>query len=996
MRKKDPARQRSQTLERTQRFLGQFDEMLGTQLAQDPERTLVAAADRDSAALGLVRIAEACQQNDINLRQLLDESPILLNRLIIVSGGSEATVDHLVRWPQVIPTLADAPDFIDSCASTPEELENTFTQALADQDSVLTGEQGITALRRTYRDLVTRLVVQDLEHPEPEEIVEDVTRVLSDLAAAVFQAAYKIAEVEQGERLRARIAVVAMGKCGARELNYVSDVDVIFAYAPREGEELDDEVRTQATDLATRVTELISGGAHEPALWEIDTALRPEGKSGALVRTIDEFVQYYRKVAHNWEFQALLKARPIAGCPELCEQFEDDVSPFVWTAGARSGFVSEVRSMRRRVVSLIPKNELDRQIKLGPGGLRDVEFTVQLLQLVHGPHDEDLRVRSTGGALRILSSHNYLASHEARTLAAAYRFMRVVEHRLQIPRMAREAVLPERTSKLRALARSVYPVEQRSVDRLKKELAGHMRAVRALHKQIFYRPILDAATGSAHMSTVSEAVARDRLTAFGYQDPAAAMRHIRALSTGLNRVAYVQRQVLPALLDWFSRGVDPDAGLVAFRRLSEGLSHTTWYLAMLRDSGVAVKNMARVLSLSRFASDLLISHPQSVQWLGNNERLQPSEPDAIATRMRERSRRRDDGVAAIRKVYGEEILRTSVADTLGLYDLDTVMTALTNAMDITVHQALSHVRRRLDAMSGIDDYQFCIIAMGRLGGAEIGYYSDADVMFVYEPGETLTPAQREALPSHAKQVALTLTSELEARSAEPIVDIDTDLRPEGKSGPLVRTLASYAKYYSTWSEPWEAQALLRARPIAGDQELGHAFVRLIDPLRYPQEVPESSIMQMRRLKARMESERLPRGGDKKRHLKLGTGGLSDVEWTVQMLQLQHAHTHPALRTTSTLEALNAATKNGLIDEDSAHKLEAAWIIASRVRSAAVLYKGRGSGVLPTDETELEAIALLLGYEPGGGYQLVEDYLGATRRARKVMEHVFFGFEPEEI
>lgn len=996
MRKKDPARQRSQTLERTQRFLGQFDEILGTQLAQDPERTLVAAADRDSAALGLVRIAEACQQNDIDLRELLDESPILLNRLIIVSGGSEATVDHLVRWPQVIPTLADAPDFIDSCASTPEELENTFTQALADQDSVLTGEQGITALRRTYRDLVTRLVVQDLEHPEPEEIVEDVTRVLSDLAAAVFQAAYKIAEVEQGERLRARIAVVAMGKCGARELNYVSDVDVIFAYAPREGEELDDEVRTQATDLATRVTELISGGSHEPALWEIDTALRPEGKSGALVRTIDEFVQYYRKVAHNWEFQALLKARPIAGCPELCEQFEDDVSPFVWTAGARSGFVSEVRSMRRRVVSLIPKNELDRHIKLGPGGLRDVEFTVQLLQLVHGPHDEDLRVRSTGGALRILSSHNYLASHEARTLAAAYRFMRVVEHRLQIPRMAREAVLPERTSKLRALARSVYPVEQRSVDRLKKELAGHMRAVRALHKQIFYRPILDAATGSAHMSTVSEAVARDRLTAFGYQDPAAAMRHIRALSTGLNRVAYVQRQVLPALLDWFSRGVDPDAGLVAFRRLSEGLSHTTWYLAMLRDSGVAVKNMARVLSLSRFASDLLISHPQSVQWLGNNERLQPSEPDAIATRMRERSRRRDDGVAAIRKVYGEEILRTSVADTLGLYDLDTVMTALTNAMDITVHQALSHVRRRLDAMSGIDDYQFCIIAMGRLGGAEIGYYSDADVMFVYEPGETLTPAQREALPSHAKQVALTLTSELEARSAEPIVDIDTDLRPEGKSGPLVRTLASYAKYYSTWSEPWEAQALLRARPIAGDQELGHAFVRLIDPLRYPQEVPESSMMQMRRLKARMESERLPRGGDKKRHLKLGTGGLSDVEWTVQMLQLQHAHTHPALRTTSTLEALNAATKNGLIDEDSAHKLEAAWIIASRVRSAAVLYKGRGSGVLPTDETELEAIALLLGYEPGGGYQLVEDYLGATRRARKVMEHVFFGFEPEEI
>lgn len=996
MRRKDPARQRSRALERTKRFLGQFDEMLGTQLSADPEGALIDAADRETAALGLVRIAEACRDNELDLHQLLDESPVLLRRLIIVSGGSEATVDHLVRWPQVICTLAHEPDFIGSQASSPEELEDAFAKAIESQGSVLTGDEGITAIRRTYRDLVTRLVVQDLEHPRPEDIVEDVTRILADLAAAVFQAAYKIAEVERGDRLRARIAVIAMGKCGARELNYVSDVDVVFAYAPRAGEELDAEVRSQATDLATRVTELISGSAHEPALWEIDTALRPEGKSGALVRTIDEFVQYYAKVAHNWEFQALLKARPIAGCPELCEQFEDHVSPFVWTAGARSGFISEVRAMRRRVVSLIPKDEVNRHIKLGPGGLRDVEFTVQLLQLVHGPHDEDLRVRSTGGALRILSSHNYVASHEVHTLAVAYRFMRVVEHRLQIPRMAREAVLPERKDKLRALARSVYPVEQRSVDRLQNELSGHMRAVKALHKQIFYRPILDAATGSAHMSTVSESAARDRLIAFGYQDPAAAMRHIRALSTGLNRVAYVQRQVLPALLDWFSRGVDPDAGLVAFRRLSEGLSHTTWYLAMLRDSGVAVKNMARVLSLSRFASDLLISHPQSVQWLGNNDRLQPSEPEALDTRMRERSRRRDDGVAAIRKVYGEEVLRTSLADTLGLYDVGTVMTALTNAMDITVHQALLHVRMRLDAMSGIDDYQFSIIAMGRLGGGEIGYYSDADVMFVYEPGETLTPAQREALPSHAKQIALTVTSELEARSAEPVVDIDADLRPEGKSGPLVRTLTSYANYYSTWSEPWEAQALLRARPIAGDHRLGKAFIDLIDPLRYPREVPESSIMQMRRLKARMESERLPRGGDKKRHLKLGTGGLSDVEWTVQMLQLQHAHSHPELRTTSTLGALHAATDKKLIDKDSAHKLEEAWIIASRVRSAAVLYKGRGSDSLPTDETELEAIALLLGYEPGGGYQLVDDYLGATRRARKVMEHVFFGFEPEDV
>lgn len=996
MRRQDPSRRRSHARERIQRFLGEFDEKLGTQLAADADSALVAAADHDAAALGLVRIAEACEEHGIDLKGLLDDSPTLLNRLIIVSGGSEATVDHLVRWPDVLHSLAYDQDQISSVSMSPDELEQAFSQAITSGNTILTGDEGLTAIRRTYRDFVTRLVAQDLEHPKPETIVENVTRTLSDLASAVLHAAYQIAEAEHGDRLRARLAIVAMGKCGARELNYVSDVDVVFAFAPRPGEQLDDEVREQATELATRVTELISGSAQEPALWEVDAALRPEGKAGALVRTVDEFRQYYQNVAHNWEFQALLKARPSAGCPELCEEFEQEILPFVWTGASRSGFISEMRAMRRRVVSLIPKSEVARHIKLGPGGLRDVEFSVQLLQLVHGLHDEDLRVRSTRGALRILSSHNYVSSKDVRTLAQAYRFMRVVEHRLQIPRMSREAVLPERPDKLRPLARSVYQVGDRSVDRLKKELQRHMRAVRALHEQIFYRPILEAATGNTQMTELSDNVAKERLAAFGYRDPAAAMRHIRALSAGLNRVAYVQRQVLPALLDWFSQGVDPDAGLVAFRRLSEGLSHTTWYLAMLRDSGVAVKNMARVLSLSRYASDLLITHPQSVQWLGSNSRLDPRTFDSLTKLMRDRSQRRSDPVAAIRRVYGEEVLRTALADILGLSDMRGVMHRLTEAMDATIDQSLLSVRMQLDAMTGIDDYQFCVVAMGRLGGAEIGYFSDADVMFVYEPGETLNPAQREALPGHVKDIALTLTARLETRSADPIVDIDADLRPEGKSGPLVRTLESYAKYYSKWSEPWEAQALLRARPIAGDAELGEKFTQLIDPLRYPDEVPESSIMQMRRLKARMESERLPRGGDKKRHLKLGTGGLSDVEWTVQMLQLRHAHAHPELRTTSTLPALHAAKDKELIDAVSAHKLEMAWTIASRVRSAITLYKGRSADSLPTDETELEAVALLLGYEPGGGYQLVDDYLGATRRARKVMETEFFGFEPDEI
>lgn len=1004
MRRRDPARARNETQERTHKFLTQFDELVGTHVAADPEAALGLAANRDAAALGLLRIAESCASTGTDLGTLISHHPGFLERLTVLAGGSEANVDHIVRWPGCLETLARTPDILRSSLSEPDELARAFAEAIETETGVLTGDAARKAIRKTYRDFVVTLVAQDLTHTEPVQIVEDVTRLLSDLAAAVIHAAYRVACAEHGEDLFARLAIVAMGKCGARELNYVSDVDVVFAYAARDAAsnaQTDsasaEVVRTQATELATRITDLISGPGDEPALWELDAALRPEGKAGALVRTVDEFKRYYQKVAHNWEFQALLKARPVAGDEQLCAEFTEQILPFVFTAGSRPGFVTEVRAMRKRVVSLIPAREVARHLKLGPGGLRDVEFSAQLLQLVHGVHDPDLHTRSTLSALRVLGEHTYIDVEDAEVLSQAYRFMRVVEHRLQIPRMSREALIPERVEKLRALARSVYVDGERSVDRLQADLATHNRSVRALHEQIFYRPILHAVSGDAHVASLGDTAARERLAAFGYRDTAAAMKHIKALTTGVNRVAFVQRQVLPALLNWFSLGVDPDAGLLAFRRLSEGLSHTSWYLPMLRDSGVAAQNMAHVLSLSRYTSDLLINHPQSVQWLGENSRLEPRSTQDIADRMRERSARRgDDGVAAIRQVYGGEVLRTALADILGLCDIGSVMTRLSQAMDTAIDQALLTTRKRLDATVGIDDYEFAVIAMGRLGGAEIGYFSDADVMFVYRPGHTLTPAQASALPKHVREVALALSKQLEAPAADPIIDVDADLRPEGKSGPLVRSLDSYEKYYSTWSEPWEAQALLRARPIAGDRELRVDFVALIDPLRYPQEVPATSVVQMRKLKARMEKERLPRGADPKRHLKLGTGGLSDVEWTVQLLQLTHAHTHPDLKTTSTLGALHAARQAGLIDADPADKLAAAWTIASRVRSASTLFRGRTADTLPTDDTELEAIARLLGYQAGGANRLVDDYLGATRRARRVMEELFYGYTPEAV
>jgi glutamate-ammonia-ligase adenylyltransferase len=277
--------------------------------------------------------------------------------------------------------------------------------------------------------------------------------------------------------------------------------------------------------------------------------------------------------------------------------------------------------------------------------------------------------------------------------------------------------------------------------------------------------------------------------------------------------------------------------------------------------------------------------------------------------------------------------------------------------------------------------------MGRFGGGELGYGSDADVLFVHEPHQGADPAE-------ATRAALAVADELRRLLQIPTVDppllVDADLRPEGKSGPLARSLASYAAYYRRWSLVWESQALLRARPVAGDAGLGERFTELVDPLRYPAGgLDEEAVREIRRLKARMESERLPRGADPTTHTKLGRGGLSDVEWTVQLLQLQHAARLPSLRTTGTRQALAAARAEGLVDAEDAEVLDEAWVLATRVRNAVMLVRGRPGDTFPGDGRELAAVARYLGHPPGHVGDMLEDYRRTTRRARAVVERLFY-------
>ncbi|WP_086692607.1 bifunctional [glutamine synthetase] adenylyltransferase/[glutamine synthetase]-adenylyl-L-tyrosine phosphorylase [Streptomyces recifensis] len=950
---------------------------------------LGATADPDLALRGLVRLLEA-QPAPTDRRELLDTliaAKPLRDRLLGVLGASAALADHLSRHPH---------DWQELVTYEPRDLHPGVTEF----ERGLAEAMDPVELRVAYRRCLLSIAARDVCG------TTDVTQTaaeLADLATATLRAALAMAQAAAPEDAQAcRLAVIAMGKCGGHELNYVSDVDVIFVAEPTQGTD-ETKALKAATRLASHMMRICSETTVEGSIWPVDANLRPEGRNGPLVRTLSSHLAYYQRWAKTWEFQALLKARAVAGDKELGEAYTDALTPMVWQAADRENFVSDVQKMRRRVVENIPPSEIDRELKLGPGGLRDVEFAVQLLQLVHGRTDQALRSGTTLKALQALAKGGYVGREDAARLDEAYRFLRELEHRIQLFQLRRTHLVPEAEEDLRRLGRSLG-LRTDPVAGLRREWKRHTGVVRRLHEKIFYRPLLDAVAQLAPGETrLSAEAARERLVALGYADPAAALRHLEALASGVTRKAAIQRTLLPVLLGWFADSADPDAGLLNFRKVSDALGKTPWYLRLLRDEGAAAENLARVLSAGRLAPDLLLRAPEAVALLGDGDAggLEPrgrAQLEQEITAAVNRAENAEQGVAAARGVRRRELFRTAAADIVGSYGtettpaesdegvlLDRTGSAISDLTAATLAGTLRAVVR--ETWGDTLPTRFAIIGMGRFGGHELGYGSDADVLFVHEPREGVD--EHEAAKA-ANKVVAEMRRLLQLPSADPPLLIDADLRPEGKSGPLVRTLKSYEAYYRRWSLGWESQALLRAEPVAGDEDLGRRFMALIDPLRYPARgLDEDAVREIRRLKARMESERLPRGADPKLHTKLGPGGLSDVEWTVQLLQLRHAWEVPALRTPRTREALAAAREAGLIGAEDAAVLDEAWVLASRVRNAVMLVRGRAGDTFPTEPRELAAVGRYLGYGEGRAGDMLDAYRRTARRARSVVDELFY-------
>ena len=971
--------------------------------------TLAGTGDPGLALNTAHRFAGALPAEWDEVRSALTADPEFCTRFFALLGGSTALSDHLVANPHLwrelaapLPTEEEMREAMLSAVDAEHIDEATYRASARFSDKHAAKD----ALRETYRTLMMRIAAADLAgtftplkgHGGATPVgYQRTTALLTALADAALTAALAVAirQVYGDDKPDTALAVVAMGKCGARELNYISDVDVIFVA---------EEATAKATHTASEFMQL--GTA---CFFEIDANLRPEGKAGALVRTLDSHVTYYKRWAETWEFQALLKARPLTGAVSLGKRYVEKLAPLVWEASQRESFVEDVQAMRRRVLANVPESLRQRELKLGEGGLRDVEFAVQLLQLVHGRIDESLREPNTVEALNSLMVGGYVGREDTDKLIRAYEFLRLLEHRLQLQRFKRTHQLPaaDDEKRLRWLARTAgfqATARHTAVEEMQRALTQLRRVVANLHERLFYRPLLEAVVDlSIGEATFSADAVKAQLAALGYRHPARAYDHLNALVKGTSRKAKLQAILLPTLMHWLASTADPGAGLLNYRKLSDAALDRSWFLRMLRDEGVVGMRLMHILGNSPYTSDLIISAPDVVKLLGDGSsgpRLLEPAPDQVhkaiinsANRHRENP---DKAVAVARSLRRAELARIASADLLGMMDVRQVCTELTIVWEAVLQAALeSEIHADLVAQGLAEQpARIAFIGMGRLGGAELGYGSDADVMVVAEPvGET---SESDAT-AWAARIVDQLRKRLAKPSDDPPLEVDLGLRPEGRSGAVARTIASYERYYSQWGEVWEKQALQRATVVAGNVATGEAFLHMIDQFRYPSGgASRADIREIRRMKARVDNERLPRGADRATHTKLGRGALADVEWTVQLLTMMHAHKHEGLHTTSTLDALDFLAElddPAVLPAKQAEILRTAWLMATRARSALVLVSGKRTDQLPAPGPQLAQVAGSAGYDPDQQQQFLEDYLRITRRAHQVIEEVFWGEKP---
>jgi glutamate-ammonia-ligase adenylyltransferase len=880
-----------------------------------------------------------------------------LARLVETHPGLAVRLDDDVELARaLVAVLAASRSLTRLCESDPRCIE--VLADLGDRPPV--DARSATALAAWKRLELLRIAARDLTGLDE---LEAVVAALADLADDVLRGAVGLAEVPRGESL----AVIGMGKLGGQELNYASDIDLLFV----------DGNGSSGPRAARQVMDVARG------CFRVDVDLRPEGRDGPLVRSLRSYQAYWGRWAQAWERQALLKARPVAGDPQLGDAFRREAGLELWGGTFGADDLRDIRAMKARAEEHVARQGLShREIKRGWGGIRDVEFAVQLLQLVHGRNDAALRSRSTLAALTELGAAGYVDAEDARALADTYRYLRTVEHRLQLVDEAQVHSVPSEPAARAQLARVLGHRDDASATalaRFDRELSNHQAVARSIHERLFFRPLLEAFSAVSEPPTTgappglgSDDAVRSRLAAFGFTNVERTRAALAELTKGLTRSSRLMQQTLPLLLTWLSESPDPDMGLLGLRTLVSGAHRRDRLVATFRDSPESARRLCLLIGTGRSLLEPIRRNPELAAELGDD--------DALARRSRAQLVDLAGAVlgwrhdherwrAGLLRLKDTEMARVAARDVLGIDDDDATGAAISDLAEVTLEEALASLDPPVP---------MAIVAMGRFGGAELSYASDLDVLIVFEGRTTSEVAAAEEA---AEALVRTVNG---TTPAGRLFTIDTDLRPEGRDGPLARSIDGYRTYYGRWARTWERQALIRARPVAGDPEVARRFMAVVDDFVWRRPLDDDGQREIRRMKARVERERLPAGEDPQFHLKLGRGSLSDIEWTAQLLQLRFQIASPG-----TVAALGALVESLVLDPADAEVLTLAYRFCERTRNRLYLVRGAPGDALPTQSDQLSRLARSLGTS---AVALREDYRRVTRRARLVVERLFYGID----
>ena len=870
----------------------------------------------DLVQVGLQRLAEAQPDS----RGRLDRDADLARAVVAVMAASRSMTNLVVSDSLAVDQLADLEHRAPIHAGT--------------------GEALAAWKRREYM----RIAARDLLGIDR---LEATGQTLSDMAADVLHGAVLVTHSVD-------LAVVGMGKLAAGELNYASDVDIVF---------VTDGNLEGAAEAARAVIDVAG------RCFRIDTNLRPEGNAGALVRTLESYQAYWDRWAEAWEFQALLKARPVAGVEALGNAWAAAAGERLWRRQFSAQDLRQIREIKAKGEAHIgSRGLLDREVKRGHGGIRDVEFTVQLLQLVHGRHDELLRVPNTLEALAALAEGGYVAADDAEALTSGYRFLRATEHALQLVQERQTHVVPADEAARERLARVLgfAATPRRSpLEAFDAELTATQARVRAIHERIYFRPLLEAFSAPDLQPTaLTDEAVRDRLVAYGFINPDRAVRALDELTRGLGRGARVMQQLLPLMLSWLAETPDPDLGLLNLRFHTEGVTRSRMLTQRLRDNLEVGHRLCIVLGSSRMVSDQLLGSPDVGAELAELPARLDMDLGAAARAALAGATDVDEARRRLRRLRDLAVARISAADLCELIAVDEVGIRLGQVADAVVTAALEVVDPPLP---------FVVVAMGRYGGSDLSYASDLDLVFAYEGG---TPDDQQ----QAERAARALRDLVGQTGPHQVYEIDLDLRPEGRKGRLARSLNGWHTYFEHWAEPWERLAMTRARVVVGDPAAARGFVLATAPMVWATAPDEAAVGVIRHVKGRIDKEKRPADVEHWQSLKFGPGGLVDIEFATQLTQLR-----TGARGQRTLAALDNLVARGYLSASDAATMAAAYRSALRLRNRLFLLGSRRPDVLPDAGPDLDRLARSLHVTPAN---LIDEHRSAAAAARAVVERLF--------